>query len=56
MLLNMISAPGFYRGITYLAMAAGITLEPAQENAIIAAGLAIAGLIHAFVASRPAAK
>lgn len=53
MLLNMISSPGFWRGITYLAMAGGITLAPAQENAIIAAGLAISGLIHAFIAVRP---
>ena len=56
MLLNMIASGGFWRGITYLAMSAGITLAPDQENAIIAAGLALAGLIHAFVASKPVAK
>lgn len=53
MLLNMIQSPGFWRGLTYIAMAGGITLEPDQENAIIAGGLAIAGIIHAFGASRP---
>lgn len=49
-LLNSISSPSFWRGMTYLAMAMGITLDPMEENAIIAAGLAIAGLIHAFTA------
>jgi hypothetical protein len=54
-LINLISSPGFWRGVTYLAMAGGIKLEPDQENSIIAGGLAIAGAIHAFSASRPRA-
>lgn len=53
MLYNMISTPGFWRGIIYFAMAGGITLAPAQENAVIAGGLALAGLVHAFAAVRP---
>lgn len=56
MLLNMIASPGFWRGLTYLATAAGITLAPDQENSIIAAGLAISGIIHAFFATKPVAK
>lgn len=52
MLYNLISTPGFYRGLVYIAMAGGITFDQSQENAIIAAGLAVAGLIHAFAASR----
>ncbi len=53
-LLNWISVPGFWRGVTYLVMAAGITLEPMEENSIIAAGLAISGLIHAFASGKAA--
>jgi hypothetical protein len=52
-LVNLISSPGFWRGVTYLAMAGGITLAPEQENSIIAGGLALAGCIHAFSASQP---
>ena len=50
MISNLISSPGFWRGVVYFITAAGITLDPAQENAIIAAGLAVSGLIHAFAA------
>lgn len=53
MIGNLIASPGFWRGMVYFITAAGITLDPGQENAIIAAGLAISGLIHAFVATRP---
>lgn len=48
--MNLIASPGFWRGIIYLATAGGITLAPEQENAIIAAGLALSGLVHAFAA------
>lgn len=47
-LLNFISSPGMWRGIVYWMMSAGIVLEPDEQNAIIAVGLALAGLIHAF--------
>ena len=54
--MTWIAIPGFWRGVTYLAMAGGITIEPEQQNAIIAGGLALAGLIHAFSASKQAKK
>lgn len=53
MIYNLISSPGFYRGLVYIAMAGGITLDESQENAIIAIGLAVSGLIHAWGAARP---
>lgn len=37
-----------WRGIIAIAMSAGVTLDPDQQNAIIAAGLAIIGLINVF--------
>lgn len=51
MIYNLIANPGFWRGVVYFITAAGITLAPTQENAIIAGGLAIAGIIHAFGAA-----
>lgn len=50
--LNLISSPGFWRGVTYFTMAAGVKLAPEQENSIIAGGLAVAGLIHSFAAAK----
>jgi hypothetical protein len=50
---NLLSSPGFWRGAVYIGMAAGIKIDPEQENSIIAGGLAISGAIHAFSASRP---
>lgn len=37
-----------WRGLVLLATAAGLQLDPEQEDAIVAAGLAIAGLIGVF--------
>lgn len=51
-ILSWIAVPGFWRGVTYLIMAGGITLDPGQTNAIIAGGLAISAIIHAW-AARP---
>jgi len=50
---NLIASPGFWRGVVYFAMAAGITITPEQENSIIAGGLALSGAIHAFSSARP---
>lgn len=52
-IINMIASPGFWRGVVYFAMAGGITLDPDQQNAIIAAGLALSGAIHAFSSAKP---
>lgn len=49
---NLIASPGFWRGVIYLGTAGGITLAPDQENAIIAAGLALSGIVHAFTSAK----
>lgn len=54
--LTWIAIPGFWRGVVYIAMAGGITFSPEQENAIIAAGLALSGAIHAFSSGKQAKK
>lgn len=47
-ILNRFSEASTWRGIVALLTAAGITLNPAQTEAIIAAGLALIGVIGAF--------
>lgn len=37
-----------WRGLIWLATAAGVHLEPDQADAIVAAGMALAGLIAVF--------
>jgi hypothetical protein len=37
-----------WRGIVFIASAAGITVAPEQANAIAAAGMAIVGAINVF--------
>ena len=54
--LTWISIPGFWRGIVYLAMSGGIILDPDQQAAIISAGLALSGAIHAFSSGKQAKK
>lgn len=53
MFLNMVATPGFWRGVTYFLMAAGIKIEPDMENSIIALGLAVSGFIHVVAAKKP---
>ena len=43
-----------WRGIIMLLMAAGIQIDPAQQTAIIQAGLSIVGLISVFFRRNPA--
>jgi len=50
MIGNLIASPGFWRGLVYILMAAGIQLDPSQEAAIVSAGLALSGIIHAWAA------
>lgn len=42
-------------GIITILAAAGVTLSPEQQEAIIAAGTALIGAIFAFTADKPAA-
>lgn len=44
-----------WRGIIMLLTAVGLQIEPAQQTAIIQAGLAIVGLISVFTKRKPSA-
>jgi len=44
----LIREPSTYRGLVWLLTAAGLTLSPEQQVAIISAGAAISGLIGVF--------
>lgn len=44
-LLERAKEPSTWRGITFLATAAGVNLAPELTNAIITTGIAIAGLL-----------
>lgn len=43
--LSRMAEPSSWRGVVALATAAGVTLTPEQQSAIIAAGLGVIGLI-----------
>lgn len=47
-LLDRLKEDSTWRGILLCGTALGVHLEPAQANAIIAAGLALIGLINVF--------
>jgi len=47
-LLARLAEPSTWRGIIMLATAAGVVFTAAQAEAVIAAGLALAGLVGAF--------
>lgn len=44
-----------WRGIIMLLTAVGLQIEPAQQTAIIQAGLSIVGLISVFTKRKPSA-
>ena len=52
-LLNRLSEPSTWRGLVWLATAAGLSLRPDQAEAIGIAGMALAGLLGAFLADTP---
>jgi hypothetical protein len=54
-LLSRAGEASTWRGVALLATAAGARISPEQQEAIMGAGLAIAGLIGAFFPDRPAA-
>lgn len=45
-IVNRLSENSTWRGIILIVTAAGVGLNPEQQNAIIVAGLAIVGLIN----------
>jgi hypothetical protein len=48
-LLARLKEASTWRGFVYMLTALGITISPAAAEAIIAAGMAIAGVIGAFL-------
>jgi hypothetical protein len=47
-LIERLSENSTWRGLVMLLTAVGVQVDPTQANAIIAAGLAIVGLINVF--------
>lgn len=47
-ILQRLQEPSTWRGAIYTATAAGVALSPDQQEAIIAAGLALVGVINVF--------
>lgn len=43
-----------WRGIIFILAAVGVQLDPAQQTAIITAGMALAGLVGVFFKRNPA--
>ena len=51
-LLERLNEASTWRGILALVTAAGVTLTPELQGAIVAAGLAAIGLVNVFVAEK----
>lgn len=51
--LNRLREPSTWRGIVALLTAAGVAMSPDQQAAIVAAGLAVIGVIGAFIPDSP---
>jgi len=47
-ILDRLAENSTWRGLVFVASAAGITLVPDQANAIAAAGMAVVGAINVF--------
>lgn len=52
-LISRLREPSTWRGIVWLATVAGLSLRPDQAEAIVAAGMALAGLLGVFLADEP---
>jgi hypothetical protein len=48
-LLRRLREPSTWRGLVWLATVAGLSLRPEQAEAIVAAGMALAGLLGVFL-------
>ena len=49
MIMQRLNEPSTWRGIVALLTACGVSIAPAQQTAIIAGGLALMGLLGAFI-------
>jgi len=55
-LMNRLSEPSTWRGIVALLTATGLVIDPEQATAIVTVGVAVIGLIGAFLPDKPARK
>lgn len=46
---QLIREPSTWRGLIWILTASGLVISPEQQNAIIAAGMALAGMVGAFI-------
>ncbi len=53
-LTNLFASPALYKGLVWVAMAAGWQFDQSQQNAIVGLGLAAQAIIHAFQAHNDA--
>ena len=51
--LARLREPSTWRGLVWLATVAGLSLRPDQAEAIVAAGMALAGLLGVFLSDEP---
>lgn len=51
--LARLCEPSTWRGLVWLMTVAGLSLRPDQAEAIVAAGMALAGLLGVFLADEP---
>lgn len=51
--LRRLREPSTWRGLVWLATVAGLSLKPDQAEAIVAAGMALAGLLGVFLSDEP---
>lgn len=52
-LLKRLHEPSTWRGLVWLATFAGLSLRPDQADAIVAVGIAVAGLLGVFTSDAP---
>lgn len=55
-LVPRLNEPSTWRGFIYILTALGVVIDPAMQEAIIAAGLGLSGLIGIFVSDAPKAS
>jgi hypothetical protein len=53
-LVPNLKEPSTWRGFIYVLTALGVVIDPAMQEAIVAAGLGLAGVIGIFFSDKPA--
>jgi len=55
-IVDRLAEPSTWRGIVALLTAAGLVIDPEQATAIVTIGVAVIGLIGAFLPDKPERK